>query len=288
MRLRVAPPPASREGDPPLYTVTVDDRAPEVLPVTPGEHRYVLATRLDVTRPHRVTIVRESEALAGEHQLLGFELVPGGELLATPEPPARRRIEIIGDSITCGYGILGRGADCSFSFATERASLAYGARLGRALDADVTTVCWSGRGVYRNYDEPDAPTMPQLWTPARVAPDAVVVNLGTNDVLAPRAPLDPEELERAYDTFLGRIREAYPAPLIVVVVSPMLEGEVRTRAAAILARVVERRSKAGDPRVLLVPLPEQGDRVGCDAHPNEEVHAAMAKELERVLAPRLR
>src|SRR5690606_1091794 len=113
-------------------------------------------------------------------------LVPGGELLPLPpEREARREIEIIGDSITCGYGILGASAECRFSFATQRASEAYVALAGRALGVDVATICWTGRGVYRNFDEPDEPTMPRLWRPVRAPgrlPSAVVVNLGTNDV----------------------------------------------------------------------------------------------------------
>ncbi len=289
MRLAVAPPPASREGEPLVYSVRVDDAVPQILSVTPGTNRYVLAEHLDASRPHRVAVTRESEAFGGEHRFLGFELVPGGELLAFPaDNPRRPRIEIVGDSITCGYGVLGKGPECHFSFETERASLAYGALAGQALGADVATMCWSGRGVYRNYDEPDAPTMPMLWTPLPEPPDAVVVSLGTNDVLAKRAPFDEKELERAYEAFLVRIREAYAAPWIVVTVSPMLEGERRTTFAASLARVVAKRRSDGDARVEVLAFEEQGDRVGCDYHPDAAMQKVMARQLEEALRRRLR
>ncbi len=289
MRLAVAPPPASRDGDPSIYTVRIDDGVPQILAVTPGTHRYVLAEHLDAARPHLVAVTRESEAFGGEHQLLGFELAPGGELLSLPaDTSARPRIEIVGDSITCGYGVLGAGPDCGFSFATERATEAYGAIAARALGADVTTMCWSGRGVYRNYDEPDAPTMPELWSPARPAPDAVVVSLGTNDVLAKRAPFDAAELERAYVAFLGRIRDAYASPWIVVTVSPMLEGEQRRIFAESLARVVARRRSDGDARIDVLAFEEQGNRLGCDYHPSAAMQKVMARQLEGALRPRLR
>lgn len=289
MRLAVAPPPASRAEEPLIYTVRIDDGVPQILAVTPGTNRYVLAEHLDAARPHLVAVTRESEAFGGEHQFLGFELVPGGELLSLPaDTPARPRIEIVGDSITCGYGVLGTGPDCRFSFATERASEAYGAIAARALGADVTTMCWSGRGVYRNYDEPDAPTMPQLWTPAKAPPDAVVVSLGTNDVLAKRAAFDAKDFEAAYDAFLVRIRDAYAAPWILVTVSPMLEGEQRKLAAESLARVVARRRSDGDARIDVLVFEEQGSRVGCDYHPSAAMQKVMAKQLEDALRPRMR
>lgn len=289
MRLLVLPPPASREGEPLIYAVQIDDGVPQILSVTPGDKRYVLAEHLDATRPHVVAVTRESEAFGGVHQLLGFELVPGGELLSFPPDERQRpRIEVVGDSITCGYGVLGAGPECHFSFATERASMAYAALAGRALGADVTTMCWSGRGVYRNYDEPDEPTMPQLWTPAKTQPDAVVVSLGTNDVLAKRASFDPVAFERAYEAFLVRIRDAYAAPWIVVTVSPMLEGEQRKVAAESIARVVAKRRSDGDARIEVLAFEEQGNRVGCDHHPNAAMQELMANQLAGALRARLR
>lgn len=291
LRLRAGPPPAARADESPLYSVKIDDGVPTVLPITPGDGRYVLGERLDPGRPHTVVVTRETEALAGVHQVLGLELVPGGELLPLPkEREARREIEIIGDSITCGYGVLGADASCKFSFGTERVSETYGALTGRALDVDVATICWSGRGVYRNYDEPDEPTMPQLWKPVRAPkklPSAVVIHLGTNDVLAPRAPFDAKAFEEAYLGFLDRVRDAYPEPWILVAVSPMLEGANRALVTASLERIVARRRSDGEARLETVVFEEEGKRVGCDSHPDREMHGVMAKQLEAALRGKL-
>ena len=292
LRLNVGAVPAARGDESPLYSVRIDDEpTPRLIPVRPGEGRYVLGERLDPGRPHTVVVTRETEALAGVHEVLGLELVPGGELLPLPkEREARREIEIIGDSITCGYGILGTDATCTFSFATERATETYGALAGKALDADVATVCWSGRGVYRNYNEPDEPTMPQLWRPVRAPkklPSAVVVHLGTNDILAPRAPFDAKAFEEAYVSFLDRIRDAYPKPWILVGVSPMLEGPNRALVTTSLERIGARRRSDGDARVDTVVFEEQGKRVGCDSHPDREMHRVMAKQLEEALRSKL-
>jgi lysophospholipase L1-like esterase len=291
MRLRAGPGPAARADESPLYSVRIDDEPPRIVPVAPGEGRYVLGEKLGPAQPHTVVVTRETEAFAGIHDMLGFELVPGGELLPLPKDrDARREIEVIGDSITCGYGILGPDASCKFSYATERASEAYGALAGRALDVDVATVCWSGRGVYRNYDEPDEPTMPQLWKPVRAPrklPSAVVVHLGTNDVLAPRAPFDAKAFEEAYVSFLDRIRDAYPKPWIVVAVSPMLEGANRTLFTTSLERIVARRRSDGEARLATVVFEEQGKRVGCDSHPDLAMHRIMSGQLVEALRGKL-
>ena len=267
-----------------IYSYRIDDRVPELLTGP------TLAEHLDARTEHHLVIVRESEALAGEDQFLGFDFVPGGELLPLPEPERRRpRIEIVGDSITCGYGILGDGPECHFSLDTERATKAYGALAARKLAADLTTICWSGRGIYRNYDEPDAPTMPELWTPdPKGAPDVVVVALGTNDVLAPRDRFDPSRFERAYLAFLARIRAAYPKAPVVLGVSPMLEGVERRLLADSLANIVAARRSGGDASVDILVWEEQGKRLGCDFHPNAAMHEVMARQLVEALGPKLR
>jgi len=310
MRLRVAPvaPAAPLANEPSLpYSVTIDGRPDATLDVSSDRERYELATGLDPTQPHVVTVVREAEATAGVHELLGVELAPGGRFL--PAPPRAHRIEVVGDSISCGYGILGADAHCKFSFATERASEAYGARLGRALDADVTTVCWSGRGVIRNYDGSATGTMPELfelalpvsppvpWSFASAStPDAVILNLGTNDLLGGNGrPLDLAAFEDAYVRFAHRVRDAYPRAFLVVTTSPMLHAEpspsgpgtVKDLARARLEHVVARRTADGDARIELVQLDDESDHWGCDYHPDVAMNARIAARLEPVLRAHL-
>jgi lysophospholipase L1-like esterase len=303
MRLRAAPLP-SAEAMP--YSVSVDGRAPFVIDVSSARERYELASGLDPAQPHEVIVTRESEALAGVHELLGVDLGPGGKLL---RPRLRaHRIEVIGDSISCGYGILGADAHCPFTFATERASEAYGARLGRALDADVTTVCWSGRGVIRNYDGSTTGTMPELfelavpappvpWSfAAASAPDAVILNLGTNDFLGGGGrALDLAAFEEAYLRFARRVREAYPRAFLVVTTSPMLHAEpspsgpgtVRDLARERLEHVVARRIQQGDTRLELIRLDDEASHWGCDYHPDTAMNARIAARLEGTLRAHL-
>jgi len=142
---------------------------------------YVLFDGLSAG-PHEIILHRDTEAQSGVTIFRGFDL-GGGHLL----PPKRRvrKIEVIGDSISCGYGDEGQNATCPFDVEvrrqgdcpsdkvlpddfdtkypncnvvrvpeTENQYLAYGSLVGRRFDADVTTIAWSGKGVQRNYHEP--------------------------------------------------------------------------------------------------------------------------------------
>lgn len=289
------------------YSVRVDGRAAVLLDVSSARERYELAAGLDPAQPHEVVVTREAEANAGVHELLGVELAPGGSFL--PPRERRARIEVIGDSITCGYGVLGADAQCGFTYATERASEAYAARLGRALDADVTTVCWSGRGIVRNYDGSTTGTMPELfertlpaepavpWRFATAPPsDAVVINLGTNDFLGGEGrPLDLVAFEDAYVRFARRVREVYPRAALLVTTSPMLHAEptpsgpgtVKELARTRLESVVARRIAEGDKQIELIPLDDSSTHWGCDYHPDVAMNVAIAARLEPVLRARL-
>jgi lysophospholipase L1-like esterase len=302
MRLRAAP-----AETPTPYSVTVDGRPPVIVDVSSERERYELAAGLDPTQPHEVTVVREAEAHAGVHELAGVDLGPGGRFL----PPRERalRIEVIGDSISCGYGILGADAHCGFTYATERVSEAYGARLGRALDADVTTVCWSGRGVIRNYDGSTTGTMPELfertlpadppvaWAfPSAPPPDAVVLNLGTNDFLGGQGrPLDLVAFEDAYVRFARRLRDVYPRAALFVTTSPMLHAEpspsgtgtVKDLAGTRLEHVVARRIAEGDTRIALLRLDDESTHWGCDFHPDTAMNSRIAARLEPALRAQL-
>ena len=139
---------------------------------------------------HTVELYRQTEGSQGDSQLMGLT-VGDGALTEPPAAPARL-IEVIGDSITCGYGTLGMVAD-SDCFPTESDWDTYEAVAARALGAEVSTIAMSGRGAYRNYGGDMSNTLPMVYTRAltndaspawdfRTEAQAVIVNLGTNDI----------------------------------------------------------------------------------------------------------
>ena len=278
------------------YTAFVDDRPAKLVKVSPDRKSYELASDLDPAAIHEVRLVREAEAFAGVHEFLGVDLGDGGRML-DPKKPARR-IELVGDSIMCGYGVLGKDSSCPFTYETERASLAYPFLVARALDAELSLMCWSGRGVYRNYGGDTTDTMPVLWerslpeapgTPFDFKddpqPDTVFVALGTNDFLGGAGkPLDTAAFEDAYAKFLRQIRERRAkAKIVVAKNSPMISGATRARFAETIEHVIAKRRSEGDTGLDVVDLDDEGDRVGCDGHPNVEMQRLLAKQVETAL-----
>jgi lysophospholipase L1-like esterase len=276
------------------YTVVVDGQA---------QPKYVPSGGLDTIAEgladgeHVLEIYRRTEANQGESTFRRIE-VEDGELLAPPAPPPRR-IEIVGDSISCGYGNEGTDNNCRFSADTQNHYLTYGAIAARAVAAELSTIAWSGKGVVCNYgDDASSCTNPlptyydrtlpnradSLWNFSKRPADAVVVNLSTNDF---STSLDPtqEEFESAYVTLLERIRAAHPNAVILCTVGPMLTGSDLSTARRYIGNAVKARVEAGDDRVATIEFAPQdaSNGHGCDWHPSLRTHEIMAQTLTGVL-----
>ena len=184
---------------------------------------------------HTIVIRKRTEAFVGRAVFQGFVLDRGG-MLASPAPRPERRIEAIGNSITCGYGVEGTSASCTFSPETEDASKSYAALAVSALGADYSLVAYSGKGVVRNYGDKNTTSedpMPVLiertccadvlpkWDFGRWIPQAVLVNLGTNDYSTEPHP-DKAEFQAVYTGLVNRILEWYPGVKVFCLCGPML------------------------------------------------------------------
>ncbi|MDB4940921.1 MAG: Endoglucanase precursor [Labilithrix sp.] len=150
-----------------VYIQVVDGVTSKVILGGAVENKTVTVTVPD--GEHEITVVRSSEALFSDGAFIPFTFGGGTTLLPPVERP--RRIEYIGDSITCGYGNEGTNATCPYDIplrtetapdgtvttvtlpVTENVYLAYGSIAARRLAADATTLCFSGKGVGVNYRE---------------------------------------------------------------------------------------------------------------------------------------
>lgn len=277
------------------FAVVIDGAAPKTVKTTTGNNTYTLATGLSAGT-HEVWLHRRTEAFFGEVRFRGFQF-DGGELLPPPPTPSRR-IEVIGDSITCGYGNEGADQYCDFSADTENHYATYAAIAARTLGADLHAIAWSGIGMYRNYGGETTGTMPErwgrtlpnrstsTWDTSKFVPHAVVINLGTNDF----AKGDPgSAFVTAYTSFVRRVRKAYPDAWIFPAVGPMLSGGAYNAARNHLNNVIATLSGEGDKKLSLLEFATQtaADGYGCDWHPSLATNEKMAKVLESALKARL-
>jgi Carbohydrate esterase 2 N-terminal/GDSL-like Lipase/Acylhydrolase family len=287
------------------FGVLIDGKIqPQKLVAKSGEHAYLLGAGLSPGE-HDVALHRLTEANLGETKFLGFQFGKGGKLLSPGREPSRR-IEVIGDSISTGYGNEGPDKTCHFSPETENHYLTYGAIAARAVGAELVTIAWSGKGVFSNRGSAvDTLVMPALWKrtlPERddsrwnfadYQPDAVVVNLGSNDFAPEVADYSP--FDGTYLAFIREVRAHYPKATIFCALGPALsdnwpEGRMAlTRARHGVKGAVDVLHAAGDARIFFVEFPVQtgSNGYGCDWHPSLRTHELMGTELETELREKM-
>ena len=118
------------------------------------------------------------------------------------------------------------------------------------------------------------------WDFSTWQPDAVVINLGTNDFGTAEDPT-PAEFEDAYRAFLERVRGNYADAWILCTIAPMVSGNMLTLTREYIANAVARRNEAGDNKVKAIEMSPMNaaDGYGCDWHPSLTTHHEMATEL---------
>jgi lysophospholipase L1-like esterase len=241
---------------------------------------------------HVVELYRETEGMYGHSVFGGFV---DGVLRGAPAGNGRL-IEVIGDSISAGYGNLGVEVHppwdntCTFSLDTEAAYPSYASVLGRALGAEVSIIARSGWGVYRDGNgdtsnvlssvyENTLGTDPSVVWPFTRQPDAVVVNLGTNDSKQgdPGTPY-----EDALVALLGTVRAHNPSAWIFATIGPMTADPLLTTMRGYVHDAITR---FGDARATAIDIPTQdATSTGCDYHPN----VAEDQKMSDALAPSIR
>jgi hypothetical protein len=283
------------EGSTAFYQPVIDGKPGTRFSIASGATATTVVGDALPAGDHTVELYRESEGMYGDSVFLGFA---DGTLKGAPAGSGRL-LEIVGDSISAGYGNLGNEVHppwdntCTFSLDTEAAYQAYDMKLGRALGAEVSIVARSGWGMVRDLGGSASGVVPSLygntvgtsatpaWTFARKA-DAVLIDLGTND----SGPGDPgQPYEDAYVAFLKTVRGHYPAAWIFLTIGPMTSDPMLTTMRTHLAHVV---ATFADPKVMTIDVPTQDSTsTGCDYHPNVAEDELLAGALAPTIKSKL-
>ncbi|KAF2027664.1 hypothetical protein EK21DRAFT_102369 [Setomelanomma holmii] len=245
-----------------------------------------ISTPVNLTRgQHTVTLRKSSEALFGS---IYISNVTTDGRFGADVAPSKRKIEVI-ELISEGYSV----------------------RTAAAFKADLSIISWSGIGIIRNYDSGGSdtgPIMPVRHTkygandadnsypfPRSDAPDAVVINLGTNDFGHNTRPvLSATDYTAAVVKFVKQIKSSYKTnPAFFLLTSPMLndgypsaeEAQHTTQFNALNEAV---KQLNGTAKATVVDWPLQGSDLGCDYHPTPNTNEIAAGKLIAAMGKVLR
>ena len=247
-----------------------------------------------------VSLVKLSEAPLSVFGIRRIDVTASEDI--RPVPEKKLKIEFIGDSITCGYGVDDEDPEHHFSTATEDATRTYAWKTAAALNADFSCVCYSGHGIISGYTEADEKLLSHLVPPAyehigknngsaagfvdvdqpwdfsRFAPDFIVINLGTNDDSYTKDfPDRREDYTASYAGFLKTVRKNNPQAHIVASL-----GVMGDRLFPCVRDAVSRyRQETGDSRITTLRYPPQDGSTGysADWHPTEATQEIAARAL---------
>lgn len=230
---------------------------------------------------HTVTICKDTESGIGYIEFVGLKC---SELLDMKLP--KRKIEFIGDSITCGTGTDQSVVKCDQGnwYDQHNAYMSYGPTTARALDAQWQLTAVSGIGLIYSCCNVKL-TLPQVfdkvmlrndsikWDFNKYTPDVVTICLGQND-----GKQDSVAFCGAYVSFINNIRAHYPKADIVCLNSPMANTELAPILKKYITGVVQSVNNSGDKKVSYFFF-SRSFNDGCGGHPSMAQHVLIADEL---------
>lgn len=266
-------------------SVYVNDVKTQIIELKYGQKWYTVSTGTDPTVKTTVKIVKQNEMQWNYSSLTDIAVL--GTVGERPADKAMK-IQIIGDSITAGQGVLGINDD--FVLSEEDATATYGYIMAKQFDADVEVVAQSGIGVYMGSGKSTTNQMPVVYTKAYPRrsystiwdyttdhPDVVVINLGSNDYFQ---GADDASVYTAVQNFLTQIRSYHPNATIFWAYGLMSNYKWDNIKAA----VDNWSTTNNDGRAFFVELPNMStltSTVGGAGHPNAEAQSKAGDYLYR-------
>ena len=279
------------------YNVFIDDQSSKTIDVK-SDTTVVIASGLG-SQIHKIQIYKRTEGNQGIGTFKGIVISEKGEMLPWKEIPIRK-IEFIGNSITCGYGTEGKTKSERWKPSTENNYLGYAPIMSRAFNADYHITAHSGEGAVRNYgykekvsptgtmprrfnrlfDEKDQP----LWDFKQWKPDVVVINLGTNDFSTQPFP-DKDVFIAGYKNLISEVRKQYGEVPVVCVVGPMTDEPCYSYVKEMVESI---RSSGQNKNTYFVGIPmylmNPEKDLGSDTHPNYSGAKKMAAHVLPVIS----
>jgi lysophospholipase L1-like esterase len=215
---------------------------------------------------HRVRLQRQSEARYASTTLVNLQVVGGG-LLPVPASKALK-IEAFGDSITAGVGAMrAPGVADGLVFATDSGLHTYAGLAAASLGAEYSAMAVAGAGLcdtpmdshnpnyfLKNFYNRVAFEKTTVFPAAEYTPDAVVINIGTND-LNSQARYEESEYKATYIQLVKNLAARYEghdvtfflcSGLMDNILEPVIEDIVDALEAEGISAVAVRFNKAAN------------------------------------------
>ncbi|MEO7309485.1 MAG: SGNH/GDSL hydrolase family protein [Chitinophagaceae bacterium] len=231
---------------------------------------------------HSLLICKNTEANIGYLEFVGLRC----KKLLKPLPKPKRKIECIGNSITCGASSDESQIPCGKGVWQDQhnAYLSYGAVTARSLNAQYHLSSVSGIGLMHSccgmdvvmppvFDKVSMRNNEGAWDFSKYQPDVVTICLGQNDGIQ-----DSTAFCDKYLAFIKQLRGHYPKAMLVSLTSPMADERLRVFMTQALTAIVKRAHALGEKRIASYFFSKQYHG-GCDSHPDLADHAAIAGEL---------
>ena|SRR5258705_732991 len=229
-----------------------------------------------------ISFYKNTEANIGYLELVG---VMCEELLPPPSSPDRK-IEFIGNSITCGAGSDLSEIPCGKGVWQDQhnAYMSYGPVTARALNAQYHLSAVSGIGLMHSccnmniimppvFDKVSMRNDTIRWNFEKYQPDVVTICLGQNDGIQ-----DSTTFADNYISFIKQLRGYYPGAMLICLTSPMANASLAAFMKKLLNAVVSRLNALGDKKLTSYFFSKQFHN-GCDGHPDLAEHQVIANEL---------
>lgn len=251
-----------------------------------------------------ITVMKFSEDAFGCAGLKALDV--DGKISPIPAKD-QLKLEFIGDSITCGYGIEGIWEKDIYTTEQQRPDKAYAVTAAKLLNAKVSLCSWSGIGLTSNYVDPATVNLPdtawlmpanwpytdkslslrfklepEVWDESRFSPDIVVVNLGTNDISWVRGIEDRRlNFRSAYRQLLEAIHRRSPNAKICCCLGVMGESLNETVQEAV--DLFKKDFKKVVIETVFFKEQDPADGIGTDWHPSPKTHQKIAAQLVETL-----
>ena len=249
------------------------------------------------TRTATVKVIHLSEANNGAIGVKSVTVDTDSQTPIAPTAEKKYRIEFIGDSITCAYGVEGKNQYESFKTTTENFMKSYAYIAAEKLDADYSAVSYSGHGIISGYTSDGKKNTDSLvppyyeyvargddykkkWDFTAKPNDVVVINLGTNDSSYCGTNKDKmSEYGKAYAEFIKQVRKCNPDAYIICTLGTMGGTELYPY---IEGTVSDYQKSSGDKNIMCYQSAVQdmqNDGLGSDWHPSETTQKKSAAVL---------